>query len=308
MPRPAVIAALAVALALPGAATAVAQNAPPTTPPSKPAAKPDAAPEIPGGRELLARALEVVGGREAFADARTKGYRIAIRTVSGPRPVDMTVTGIGPSRMKLVQPIPQLGMEIVMGLDGDAAWADVPIQGRQRVDPVDLASGTELARLPFVALDLVDRWTPGAVTESRMGGRPTWAIVVDEKPEFALVPDPNDPPSGAPNAAPPGPRTGIVHVDRATGRIVAVAAPRNDRGRAPRTFVIEAWSEGDAPTYPTKIREQGTPRPRSIEIRSFEFVEVDPAEVSLPDDLRDDEGDGGDATPGGSGNAGGGGA
>lgn len=160
------------------APAAVRAQAPTAAPVAKAAAAPDAA--LPAARELVARYVAAIGGRDALmrhSSIRSTGtFEMPAAGVKG----QMVLVQAKPSKMALTMIVPGMG-EIVTAYDGTAGWAVNPMQGPRLLEGKELDQMREEAGFANVLRSSESIRAMETVEKTEMGGHPCYKVKVTYK-------------------------------------------------------------------------------------------------------------------------------
>jgi len=227
------------------------------------AQQPSATP-LPAARDLVARFVDAIGGREALlrhASFRARGrFEMPAAGISG----DLEIIQARPNRMAMRTTIPGIG-EVASGFDGTIGWSMDPMQGPRLLAGAELAARRDEADLMSVFRDGESIASLSTTERVELGGQSCYKVKVSWK-------------SG---------RESIDCYAVESGMLVAtVVREESPMGTLEVTTLLADYKAFGGVRRPTRMTASAMGQQQVVTITSVEFDVVDASAFELPAAIR----------------------
>jgi hypothetical protein len=143
---------------------------------AQPAAAKPAPASMPAAKEIVARHVTAIGGRDAILKRKSIRSMGTFEMPAAGLKGELTLVQATPDKMAMRVSIPGLG-DLLSGYDGTVGWSVNPMQGARVLDGKELAAMKEDAGLRSLLREGEGR-TLETVGKAEMGGQPCWQVKV----------------------------------------------------------------------------------------------------------------------------------
>lgn len=224
-----------------------------------------AAQELPAAKDLVARYVTAIGGRDAimkYTSIRSAGFfEMPAAGLRG----DLRIVQAKDGRTSMRISVPGMG-ELAGGYDGTTAWSMNPMQGPRLLEGKELAQMQEDAGFLTILRESPAIDSMVTVQQDTIGGEACYKVKVSYK-------------SG---------RTSFDCYSAATGLLAGtVAIQESNMGTIEVTTAMTEWKEFGGIRFATRLRQQAMGQEQVLGIDSIEFDGAEDAQAfELPEPVK----------------------
>jgi hypothetical protein len=220
--------------------------------------------KLPPAREIIAKHIEAIGGKEAFKkidSQRMEGkFEMPAQGLSG----KLTAYGKRPDKLFIKITLPGVG-DMLQGYDGEVAWAMNLATGPMLLEGTMLEQVKEQAQFDSMLHEEQDFKEMETVEVTEFGGKQCYKLRLVRQ-------------SG---------REVIEYYDRKSGLLVGTTeAQETPLGLVTVTSVAEEYKRFGALLFATKLTQKLGPITQVITISEIEFNKVDDSVFELPEEIK----------------------
>lgn len=219
---------------------------------------------LPPAKEVVAKYVKAIGGREAFlkhSSLRLKGkFEMAAQGLSG----DFEMWTAKPAKMGVKIVLPGFG-DVRSGFDGKVGWSVDPAQGPMLMEGKMLDQLRDQAHFYGILHDEKDYKSMEVVEKATFDGKPAYKLKLvrlsgQETTEYFDV------------------NTGL--------QIGAESVQESPMGAIPTTTVLSAYQKFGDIQMPTKMIQKIGPIEQAVTINAVEYDKVPDSDFALPQEIK----------------------